>query len=168
MGHWTKHTNPINFVPRAGPAKMNRDFAPLVFIDAQGEAQSNAEWSYLDANGKALFDAGVPLKYWTSDGAGSVREMTALEQQGVDDAETTARLDDIANQLDDLEDILRAFVLQLLDERNRMAVAFNDLKNGIATANNLNDAKAAAAAIADEPIRTVAQIKTALRNKLGT
>ena len=130
--------------------------------------QPEPEWKTFANRTEAEAALAIPQKYRKFDVSDNVVEMDAAEKAAVDAAETTARLDDIADQLDELEDILRAFALQLLDERNRMAVAFNDLKNGIATANNLNDAKAAAAAIADEPIRTVAQIKTALRNKLGT
>lgn len=115
---------------------------------------------------KALFEAGVPTKYWNIVGD-LVTEMTQPEKNAVDVQELSAQRDATSARLDEIEDIFRAFVLTLLDERNRMAQAFNDLKNGIATANNLNDAKTAAALISDEPIRTVAQIKTGIRNKLG-
>lgn len=117
--------------------------------------------------------AGVPRRYWKAPadwgapGAGPV-EMAQAEKDAVDAAILEAARDSTAGQLENLEDIFRAFVLALLDERNRMAQAFNDLKNGVATANNLNDAKTAAQAIADEPIRTVADIKTGVRNKLGS
>ena len=137
-------------------------------IRLSASPQSEPEWKTFTNRTEAEAALAIPQKYRKFDVSDNVVEMDAAEKAAVDAAETTARLDGIADQLDELEDILRAFALQLLDERNRMAVAFNDLKNGIAAANNLNDAKAAAAAIADEPIRTIAQLKTALRNKLGT
>ncbi len=125
-----------------------------------------AQWVWDSATAQSLVASAVPGKYWNLSGD-IFTEMTQPEKDAVDAQELSAQRDTTSARLDEIEDIVRAFVLTLLDERNRMAQAFNDLKNGIATANNLNDAKTAAALISDEPIRTVAQIKNGIRNKLG-
>lgn len=90
MGHWTKHTLPIAYENRMGPVAMEAKYGPG-FIDVNGDPQSTADWNYLDPNGKALHSAGVPLKYWTPDGAGSVREMTQPEKDAVDAQELLDR-----------------------------------------------------------------------------
>jgi hypothetical protein len=110
---------------------------------------------------------GFPAKYWEITGD-VVSLMDQAERDAIDAAELEAQRDATASRLDLVEDVLRAFVLALLDERNRMADKFNALRAGIAGANNLADAKAAAAAIADEPLRSAADIKTVIRNKLGS
>lgn len=87
--------------------------------------------------------AGQPIKYWKINGD-LVELMTAGEQAAVDAAEQDATRDTSADRLDQVEDVLRAFALVVLDE-------FNVLR--------------AQHSLAD---RTIAQLKTAVRNKLGT
>lgn len=86
--------------------------------------------------------AGQPLKYWKVVGD-QVQLQTAGEQAATDAAIQTSERDASAARLDQVEDILRAFALVVLDEFNTLR-ALHSLNN-----------------------RTIAQLKTAIRNKLG-
>jgi len=86
---------------------------------------------------------GQPSKYWTITG-----DVITLKSQAERDAVDTSLLSDerngVANQLDVVEDVIRAFALVVLDEINVLRAQHN---------------------LAD---RTIAQLKTAARSKLGT
>ena len=84
-----------------------------------------------------------PSKYWKIAG-NNILLMSTPERAAVDAAEETARRDSTANELDQLENILRAFALVVLDEFNVLRA-----QHGL-------------------PQRTIAQLKNALRNKLGS
>jgi len=87
--------------------------------------------------------SGQPSKYWVITG-----DVVSLADQAtrdaIDAAELEANRDAVAAQLDQTEDVLRAFMLLMLDE-------INILRN--------NDGLS---------VRTAAQLKTAIRNKLGS
>lgn len=86
--------------------------------------------------------AGQPTKYWVITGD-VVSLMDAAARAVVDAAELEASRDDTTDRVDDVEDILRASLLVILDE-------FNTLR----ALHGLGD-------------RTIAQMKTGIRNKLG-
>lgn len=86
---------------------------------------------------------GQPRRYWKVAGD-TVSLATAGEQTAIDAALLEAARDARSNELDELEAILRAFAMVLLDE-------FNVLR--------------AQHSLAD---RTISQLKTAVRNKLGS
>ena len=123
---------------------------------------SNAEWIY-DPDLSAV--AGEPSKYWiiTND---VVTLMSQPLRDAVDAAEEVARLDSVADELDRTQSILKAFAEVLVDELNNRADANNAVLAAAASATSLATFKTAMAAISDTPQRTLAQIKTAARNKL--
>lgn len=88
---------------------------------------------------------GVPPKYLTISGD-VVTEMTQQQKDAVDAAELEAARDNVAAQLEQQEDLLRAFALVVLDEINILR----------------------GAAIPPLSARTIQQLKTAMRNKLGS
>ena len=86
--------------------------------------------------------AGQPSKYWIITGD-VVTLMDAAAQAAVDSTEQDAARDDVADELDQTEEILRAFALVVLDEINVLR------------------------ALHVETPRTIAQLKNAVRSKLG-
>jgi hypothetical protein len=83
-------------------------------------------------------------------------------------AKLAARRDAIADDMEQLESYTRAFALVVLDELNLHAARTTAILNAIDTGSNLAAVKTNIAGIADVPQRTIAQLKTAVRNKLGT
>jgi len=76
--------------------------------------------------------------------------------------------DEIIQQLDMQEDILRAFAQMVLDEFNAHAAKTNALLTAIDNGANIGAIKSAVAAIADHPTRTLAQLRQAIRGKIGS
>lgn len=117
--------------------------------------------------------AGVPRQYWKAPadwdavGAGPV-EMSAGEKAAVDAASLTASRDAATAQIDQLENVLRAVLLVLRDELNLHADKINAILTAIDNGANLAAVKVNILAIADYPQRTVAQLRTAIRGKLGS
>ena len=115
------------------------DMASIYGGDFSGYA-SNATWLY-DPDLTAV--AGQPVKYWIITGD-VVTLMDQAAMDVVDAAELEAQRDAAAAELDQVENILRAFMLIVLDELN--ILRGND-------------------GLAD---RTVAQLRNAIRGKLGS
>ena len=112
--------------------------------------------------------AGFANKYWTITGD-IVTLMTASQRAAVDAAELSAARDTTASNLDGLENIHRAAMLVILDEVNLHAQRFStDFKAAVAGAATLAALKTSVSAIPDVPQRSIAQLKTALRAKLGS
>lgn len=86
---------------------------------------------------------GWPVKYWAISGD-VVSLMPPAERATVDDQDTSARRDAVSNQLDQVDGVMRAFALVVLDEINALR---------------------AQQALAP---RTIAQLKAAVRGKLGS
>lgn len=109
----------------------------------------------------------IPQEYrkWITD---HVEEMTAPEKAAVDLARLEALRDEVVQQVDELNNILRAFMLMVLDELNNHTQKINGILTAVDTANNFAEVKANYAAITDLPTRTAAQLRSALRAKLGT
>jgi hypothetical protein len=110
---------------------------------------------------------GQPPKYWKITGD-SVSLMTAGEQATADSAELSAQRDMIATAMDRLEDYSRAFALTVLDEINLHAARVTAILDAVDGASSLAALKTAVLAIPDVPQRTIAQLKTAVRGKLGS
>ena len=89
-----------------------------------------------------------------------IRDMTAQE--------ISDRRDAIVNQIDGLEDILRAFALAVLDEFNVHSGRINAILDAIDNGSNLASVKTGIAAINDIPDRDIADLKTAIRNHIGS
>jgi len=109
---------------------------------------------------------GFDSRYWVITGD-VVTLMDAAARASLDAAALEAARDSLAGQLDQTEDILRAVVLMVLDELNAHSAKVNALLTAIDNASTLANLKTAVAAIADLPTRTAAQVKTAIRSKLG-
>ena len=110
---------------------------------------------------------GFANRYWIITGDAvtlmSQAARDALDAQILSDARDTVR-----DQLDAVEALERAFALVLLDELNAHADKMNAILTAIDNGANLAGVKSNIAAIADYPQRTITNIKTAVRNKLGT
>jgi hypothetical protein len=102
---------------------------------------------------------------WVTD---QIEEMTAGEKDAVDAAALVASRDSAVAQVDQTEDVLRALLLTLLDEFNAHATKTNAILDAVDAATSLADMKTRVGTINDHPQRTVAQLRTAIRNKLGS
>lgn len=111
--------------------------------------------------------AGVARKYWKIL-LDAVLAMTQAERDAVDAAEVTTRRDAAADALTQVEEVQRAFMLIVLDELNQRALKHNAVLDAIDAATSLSNLKAAVALIADYPARTESQLRTSIRNRLGT
>ena len=135
------HRTTKKWVNRASPATMAARFpADTPFVDGSGNAVSNTDWIFKPDLSAVV---GFMSKYWIITGD-AVTLMTPGERAAVDVAETDSLRDTVVDQLDQVEGILRAFMLVVLDEINALR-ATHSLS-----------------------ARTVAQLKTAIRNKLGS
>lgn len=103
-----------DFISRADPAVFVRSGNPPLYPDA--------DWIISpQINGQPFRSAGVPTEYVRPRAASPstlVEEMDAAEKAVVDAAQLSANRDNTADQLDQLEDIVRAFGLAMLDEVN--------------------------------------------------
>ena len=109
---------------------------------------------------------GFDSRYWIITGD-TVTLMDAASRAALDTAAVEAARDELANQLDQTEDILRAVVMMMLDELNAHAEKTNTLLTAIDNASSLANLKTTVGGIPDLPIRTAAQVKSAIRSKLG-
>lgn len=110
---------------------------------------------------------GQPAKYWTISGD-TVSLMDEAARDAVDAAEAAARVDGIAGELQQTENITRAFMLLVLDDRNATAAKLNSLLDAIDAASSLANLKTAVAAIANLPTYDETQLRTAIKAKLGS
>lgn len=118
----------------------------------------NADQIYVDNNPAPVIGASeVTVTY-------VVHNLTAQE---IADRLAAFR-DQIVAQFDLTEDIIRGLALAILDELNAHTTKITAILNAIDGASNLATLKTAVAAIADPPQRSAAQIRTAIRAKLGT
>ena len=108
---------------------------------------------------------GFPNRYWIITGD-VVTLMDQAARDVVDADLNTARLNSIADGLDQTQTILKAFAEVLLDELNSRAATSNSILDAIDGANNLGSLKAAVALISNTPQRTLAQLKSAVRGNL--
>ena len=109
---------------------------------------------------------GFDSRYWTITGD-VVTLMAPAERAAVDAAELEARRDGAVAQVDEAEDILRAVVLVIRDELNAHAAKINAILTAIDGNSTLATIRTAIAAIPDYPARTVADLRAAIRAKLG-
>lgn len=86
---------------------------------------------------------GVPSIYWIITGD-DVTEMSAAEKAVVDQVITDAKRDGVISRVDNIEDLFRAFAIIVKDEINILRA-----QHGL-------------------PPRTLGQLRTAIRNSLGS
>lgn len=126
-----------------------------------------APWIINQPEADALAATNVPRGYWKSVG-GIATEMTAPEKAAVDAANLQSGRDAASARMDNVEDIIRALALTTLDQLNAGSAKTNAILDAIDAATSLADLKAGIGAIANLPIGTSAQMRDAIRAKLGT
>lgn len=110
--------------------------------------------------------AGFASKYWIITGD-VVTLMDAGARAAVDAAELGAARDAVVAGMDALEAYDRAFANIVLDEVNDLRAWVASFKVEAAAATSLANLQTRIATLPATPARTLAQLKTALRNKLG-
>ena len=110
---------------------------------------------------------GVNPKYWKWDGTRPI-PMTSGEQIALDASAVEDARDAVAAQLDRQEDVLRAVVAAIVGELNAHSDKVNLMLSEIALATSLADFKTRMGTIPDLPQRSMAQLKTVVRNALGS
>lgn len=126
-----------------------------------------APWIINQVEADALFAAGLPSKY-RKVVANIATEMTQAEKDAVDAALLSTQRDQTAAELDIIESFARALTQIVMDEFNNHSTKMKEMLDAVDAATSLADLKTRFGLITDPPQRTLAQLKTALRNKLGT
>jgi len=138
----------------------------LAIVRSVNTPEYTAPWTVIsEANADSWSEITQRYRKWVTD---HVEEMTQGEKDAVDAAALTARRDAAAAQLQQTEDILRAFMLLVMDEFNAHAEKINSILTAIDNGGTLAQVKTEIAAITDYPTRTEQQLRTAIRNKLGS
>lgn len=96
----------------------------------------------------------------------NVVEMLQSEKDAVDALLLNFQRDSIANFIENTQSYERAFAEILLDDRNMLATKIKLILDAIDGASTLAQVKSAVQVITDPPQFTLANFKTALRNKL--
>jgi hypothetical protein len=109
--------------------------------------------------------AGVPPRYWKWDTPTERPVEQDAAEKAATDAAIAQAVEDGQMEPLDMKDLWQAFALTVMDELNRHAATINAILDAIDNANNLSTLKSAVAAISDEPIRTGAQLKGAVRTR---
>jgi hypothetical protein len=115
-----------------------------------------------DLSGVIGFDS----RYWIITGD-VVTLMSQAQRDALNASLLAAARDALVNQLSNLEDLQRAFMLVVLDELNLHADKINAILTAIDNGANIGAVKTNILAITDYPQRTAAQLRTSIRNKLG-
>ena len=111
--------------------------------------------------------AGFHSQYWIITGD-VVTLMDQAQRDAVDAAALNTQRDNTAQVLEQPEAYPRGYALVALDELNAHALKLNAMLDAVDAATTLADLKSRYAAITDYPQRTIQQMQTAVRNKLGT
>lgn len=135
---WVNRTTKQH-LSRMSPGDMSLEFGGS-FVGADGNAASTVEWIY---NPDITLVSDHPTKYWVIVGD-AISLMSQAEQDVITATELDNERDNTVGTLDSTEDLLRAFALTLLDEINTLRS-----QHSLAP-------------------RTIAQLKSAIRAKLGS
>lgn len=108
---------------------------------------------------------GQPAKYWVITGD-TVSLADAPTRAAIDAAELSDQRDAIADELQRLQTVTRAFAEVVMDEFNRHSARINGILDAIDNASNLAGLKADIAAINNIPARTLQDLRDAVRAKL--
>jgi len=139
LNTWLNRTTKL-FLQQMSSGAMELRFPAEVLHDGAGEPISNANWIHAPDLSAVT---GFASKYWIITGD-IVTLLSQAERDAVDAAVLSTSRDGVADELDAVEDITRAFALVVLDEINTLRA-----QHGLAD-------------------RTIAQLKTGVRNKLGS
>ena len=111
---------------------------------------------------------GVDRKYWKWDAiAERPIPMDAGEQVAHDLQQLESSRDAVVAQLDRQEDVLRSVVAAIIGELNDASDTINAILAAAGAATSLATFKTEMALIANRPTRTMAQLRTVVRNALG-
>lgn len=155
--------SPLQHFPRASPREMKDRFPAETFADVDGLPVTT---SFAIFKPDLITVVGQPIKYWKLNGD-LVELMSAAEIQAVNDAEAIAKKDLSADGFDSAHPNVNRAVLEIIiDEFNRHSNRTNALLDAIDNAVNLGSLQTAVQGINNIPIRTLADLKAALRNKL--
>lgn len=110
---------------------------------------------------------GFDSRYWVITGD-VVSLMDQAQRAAVDAATLEAQRDDLISQFGSVENILRAFMLIVLDEFNAHSAKTNSMLDAMDASTSLADMKNRIGQIADYPTRTSQQLIDAIRNRLGS
>lgn len=112
---------------------------------------------------------GLATHLWKWD-AGTERPIpqTAGEQAATIAVRLAQQRDSLTAQIDNVEDILRALAAVLVDELNNRSATIAEILDAIDAATSLANLKTQVALISNPPQRTIQQLRTSIRNKLGT
>ena len=158
------HRTTRQYLVQVSSGDMERRFAPLVFHDAQGEPVSNAEWIHAPDVSAVT---GFASKYWIVTGD-VVTLMSQAQRDAVDAAELSARFDSLAAELQDTQLRDRAIILALLDVANFLSNQVESIKTAATTTGNHGAFSTAVSGIATAPQRSIGELITLIRQKLGT
>ena len=111
--------------------------------------------------------SGFPSKYWIITGD-VVTLMDQAARDAVDAAELTAFFDELANELNDTKERDRAIILALLDVANFLSNQVESIKTAATSTGNHGAFSTAVSAIPASPQRTIGELITLVRNKLGS
>ncbi len=154
--------NPITVVESASPADMEAQYGG-VWHDAEGNGITNALGIWQP---DLSFVTGWPVRYWYLSGD-SVLLLDVAARAAVDAQILSDMREAVTAQLDNVEDVLRAFMLATLDEMNGHAAKMNAILSAIDACTSISTLKTNIGAVTDYPSRSTAQMRTAVRNKLG-
>lgn len=138
----------------------------LEILRSADETKYSAPWQVISEANASVWIL-IPPQYRKLVG-GLIEEMPQAEKDAVDLARLTAARDAAAAQLQAQEDILRAFMLIVLDEFNTHAQKVNALGQAIIDGANLSEIKTGVQAVGVVPERTEQQLRDAIRARLGS
>jgi len=162
--NWLNRTTK-QLILNTSPSDMKLRFPSETFIDGSGAPASNANWIY-DPDLSSV--DGWASRYWEITG-----DVVSLMDETARDAVDAQILSDardmlIEQQIDNVENVVRALMLAVLDEFNLHADKINAILDAIDTATTLAEVKSLISAIPDYPQRTTAQLRNEIKDKLGS
>jgi hypothetical protein len=97
----------------------------------------------------------------------AVEEMTGPEKAAVDAAALEALRDETIQQLDQFENVMRAFALLVTEQFNNHTARINGILDAIDAGANIGAIKTSVASIPNLPTLDFANLRSAIRAKLG-
>lgn len=138
----------------------------LEIVRSADETKLSSPWVVISEANAAAWMA-IPPQYRKRVG-NTIEEMTAQEKAAVDAARLAASRDAAIAQLQQTEDVLRAFMLMILDDRNLLAARITSILDAIDGASSLATLKTAVASINNPNQYTEQQLRDAIKARLGS
>lgn len=138
----------------------------LEILRSADETKLSAPWLVISEQNAATWQA-IPPQYRKLVGE-VIEAMTQAEQDAVDASHRQAARAAAAAQLEQQEDILRAFMLIVLDDRNVLAARLSSILDAIDGASSLATLKTAVASINNPRQYDEQQLRDAIKARLGS